>query len=126
MIMDAREKNKIKCKEYYYRTKDNLSEEVKAKRKEQARVRALRFYHKNKELCKLRIYNTRIKNQMKKNDIEVKLQRFENLITEKEIKFIKELNLTLVIKKAPRLTMWSKKISQWNFKDYKKLQSLLN
>lgn len=124
--MDAREKNKIKCKEYYYRTKDNLSEEVKAKRKEQARVRALRFYHKNKELCKLRIYNTRIKNQMKKNDIEVKLQRFENLITEKEIKFIKELNLTLVIKKAPRLTMWSKKISQWNFKDYKKLQSLLN
>lgn len=124
--MNAREKNKIKCKEYYYRTKDNLSEEVKAKRKEQARVRALRFYHKNKELCKLRIYNTRIKNEMKKNDIEVKLQRFENLITEKEIKFIKELNLTLVIKKAPRLTMWSKKISQWNFKDYKKLQSLLN
>jgi len=124
--MDSREKNKIKCKEYYYRTKNNLSEEVKEKRREQAKVRQKRFYEKNKELCKLRVYNTRIKNANKKETIETKLKKFENLITEIEIKFIKELNLTLVIRKAPRLTMWNKKISQWNFKDFKKLQSLLN
>lgn len=124
--MDAKEKNKIKCKEYYHRTKDNLSDDVKEKRREQAKVRQKRFYQKNKELCQLRVYNTRIKNANKKESIETKLKKFENLITESEIKFIKELNLTLVIRKAPRLTMWNKKISQWNFKDFKKLQSLLN
>lgn len=124
--MNAREKNKIKCKEYYLKTKDNLSEEVKEKRREQAKVRQRRFYEKNKELCKLRVYKTRIKKLENKEVIKTKLQKYECLITESEIKFIKELNLTLVIKKAPRLTMWNKKISQWNFKDFKKLQSLLN
>ena len=124
--MNAREKNKIKCKEYYLKTKDNLSEEVKEKRREQAKVRQRRFYEKNKELCKLRVYKTRIKKLENKEVIKTKLQKYECLITEREIKFIKELNLTLAIKKAPRLTMWNKKISQWNFKDFKKLQSLLN
>ena len=124
--MNAREKNKIKCKEYYLKTKDNLSEEVKEKRREQAKVRQRRFYEKNKELCKLRVYKTRIKKLENKEVIKTKLQKYECLITESEIKFIKELNLTLTIKKAPRLTMWNKKISQWNFKDFKKLQSLLN
>lgn len=124
--MDAREKNKIKCREYYLKTKDNLSEEVKEKRREQAKIRQKRFYEKNKELCQLRVYQTRIKKLENKELIKTKLQRFENLITESEIKFIKELNLTLVIKKSPRLTMWNKKINQWTFKDFKKLQSLLN
>ena len=124
--MNAREKNKIKCREYYLKTKNNLSKEVKEKRREQAKVRQKRFYEKNKELCKLRVYKTRIKNLKNKEVIKTKLQKYECLITESEIKFIKELNLTLAIKKAPRLTMWNKKISQWNFKDFKKLQSLLN
>lgn len=122
--MDAREKNKIKCREYYYRTKDNLSEEVKAKRREQSKIRSKRFYEKNKELCKLRINKTRVKNE-KINEIETKIKHFDNLITQNEIQFIKSLNLLLVIKKAPRLTMWDKKINEWTFKDYNKLQSLL-
>lgn len=124
-IMDAREKNKIKSKEYYYRTKDNLSEEVKAKRKEQARIRALRFYHKNKELCKLRVNKTRVNDESKINEIETKIKHFDTFITQSEIQFIKGLNLVLLIKKAPRLTMWDKKINEWTFKDYNKLQSLL-
>jgi hypothetical protein len=123
--MDAKEKNKIKCREYYLKTKDNLSEEVKEKRREQAKVRQKIFYERNKELCKLRVYKTRIKNLENKEVIKKKLQKYECLITESEIKFIKELNLTLAIRKAPRLTMWNKKISKWNFKDFKKLQSLL-
>lgn len=125
-VMDAREKNKIKCRKYYLKTKDNLSEEVKEKRRQQAKIRQKRFYEKNKELCQLRVYQTRVNKLENKELIKTKLQKFENLITENEIKFIKELNLTLVIKKAPRLTMWNKKINQWTFKDFKKLQSLLN
>jgi hypothetical protein len=124
--MNAQEKNKIKCKEYYYRTKDNISEEVRQKRREQAKVRQKRFYEKNKELCQLRVYNTRIKNLNKKETIETKLKTYENLITDKEIQIIKSLNLVSIIKKAPRLTMWNKKINQWSFKDYSKLQNLLN
>lgn len=123
--MNAREKNKIKCREYYYKTKDNLTEEVKAKRREQSKIRSKRFYEKNKELCKLRINKTRVMNNEKINEINSKIKHFENLITQNEIEFIKSLNLFLVIKKAPRLTMWDKKINEWTFKDYNKLQSLL-
>jgi len=124
--MDAKEKNKIKCKEYYYKTKDTLSDEVKAKRREQCRLRQKRFYEKNKELCKLRVYELRAKNLHIKEHFSKKIKVLNNLITEKEIQIIKSLNLSTLIKKAPRLKMWDKKINLWTFKDYKKLEALIN
>jgi len=124
--MDAKEKNKIRCKEYYRKTKGTLSEEVKAKRREQCKIRQRRFYEKNKELCKMRVYEHRAKNQYIKEYLIDKIKGLNNLITEKEIQIIKSLNLTPIIKKAPRLKMWDKKINLWTFKDYKKLEALTN
>ncbi len=124
-IMDAREKNKIKCKEYYLATKDNLTPEQKERRKETARKAQRNFYYKNKELCKLRIYLTRYTNEFSKEIIENKLKLLDSFITEKEILFIKSLDTISLIKKAPRLTMWNKVLSQWTFKDFNKLLTLI-
>jgi hypothetical protein len=123
--MNAQEKNKIKCKEYYHKTKNNLSEEVKQKRREQTNERVKKYYHRNKELCKLRIYKTRTKKESKLKNIENLLTKYDSLITENEIKLIKRLDLLPIIKKAPRLKMWSKKINEWTFKDFEKLETLM-
>lgn len=128
--MDAREYNKKKCREYYYRTKDNLTEEQKERRRETSRLAQKRFYEKNKELCKFRTAEIRLRKKeekliIKKNELSEKRIKFYNLITQKEIQFINSLNLHSLIKKSPRLTMWDKKINEWTFKDFNKLQSLL-
>ena len=94
--------------------------------KQQANERQKTFYQKNKKLCQLRVYKTRIKNPIKKELIEIELQKLNNTITQKEIIFIKSLNLITIIKKAPRLKMWNKNLNKWTFKDYSKLQNLLN
>jgi hypothetical protein len=116
--------NKKRCKEYYYRTKDNLSDETKQKRREQARLRQRTFYLKNKELIKLRVNLCRIENKEKKEKIKIELEKLNNIITDKEIKIIKSMNLIDYIKQSPRLKMWNKKVSEWTFKDYNKLLSL--
>lgn len=123
--MDPREKNKIKCKLHYERTKGNLTHEQKERRKESARKAQRNFYYKNKELCRLRIYVTRYRNDIKKQLAENRLTLLDSLITKKEIDFIKALDTIQLIKKAPRLTMWNKVLSQWTFKDFNKLLTLI-
>jgi len=108
-------------RQYYLRTKDNLSEEVKQKRREQARLRQKAFYENNKELVKMRIDLCRIESEEKKLIIKTEIEKLNQKITNSEIKFIKSINLSNYIKLNPRLKIWHKKISDWTFKDYNKL-----
>lgn len=123
--MTTQEKNKIKCKEYYYKTKDNLSLEVLEKRRQQAKIRARKFYYLNKDLCKIRVSLNRYNNQKQKNKLEERMDKLNSLISEKEIKFIKSNNISILIKKSPRLKMWEKQIKLWTHKDFNKLLSLI-
>ena len=123
--MTAQEKNKIKCRDYYYKTKNNLSLEVIEKRRQQAKLRAKRFYLLNKDLCKIRSSLNRYNNQKQKDKLEEKMNKLNSLISEKEIKFIKSNNISILIKKSPRLKIWEKQVKLWTYKDFNKLLSLI-
>lgn len=120
--MDAREYNKKKCKEYYYRTKDNLSEEVKQKRREQAKIRARVFYSLNRELCRNKVQIVR---KLDKKEYIEKIKNLYNKISTEDIKYIRSLNLIELIKKKPRLKMWDKKINDWTYADFYKLKAII-
>jgi monomeric isocitrate dehydrogenase len=127
--MTPDEKHKQRCKEYYRKTKDNLSEETKQKRREQGRIRSYNFYLRNKELCIQRSIESRRKNNTytpKPKVIKPKVVVLKKncKITDAQIKFVKSFDLFLMIKKRPRLRIWDKKISDWNVNDFNKFKKL--
>jgi len=125
-IMDAKEKNKIKCHEYYLKTKDKLTEAQKERRRETARLAQQRFYQKNKELCKQRTSECRAKRPKK---IYVKVERTtkKEVLKQKPIEVIKKVNPKLVhevLKHNLKSKLWDINISDWNRKHHQEFEKL--
>jgi len=123
--MDRQSQNKYSL-EYYYRTKDSLTEEVKTKRRQQAKIRSLRFYENNKELCRLRVSLCREKNPIKKQFIQEMINNLNKKISKLDIEFLKSFDLSDIMAKNPRLKIWDKEIANWNILDLRKFKKLIN
>lgn len=123
--MDRQLKNQ-KSLEYYYKTKDSLTDEVKTKRREQAKLRQSRFYENNKELCKLRISLCREKNPDKKQLIQEMINDLSKKISKSDIEFLKSFDLSKIIIQNPELKIWDKEIANWNILDLRKFKKLIN
>lgn len=123
--MDRQSRNQ-KSLEYYYKTKDSLTEEVKIKRRQQAKIRSLRFYENNKELCRLRVSLCREKNPVKKQFIQEMINNLNRKISKSDIEFLKSFDLSKIMTDNPKLKIWDKEIANWNILDLRKFKKLIN
>lgn len=121
--MTAREKNIKRCKEYYQRTKDNLTDAQKERRRETARIAQKRFYLKNKDVCIER--NSRCRKERTKNKILLpKASIAKDKISIQRVIELKEINFSTYICKFKRMKIWDKKLIDWTNEDYNKFKKL--